>query len=105
SLLFSLLFIASPLIARAQVIIAGRVLDSDSKPLPGAQVLLEGTTVGTVAADNGGYRLVVNAPRAGMVLLVRALGYKPARQPLTQVSGRMHQDFRLVLGPLRPGEV
>ncbi len=105
SLLLSLLFISSPLIARAQVVIAGRVLDNGNKALPGAQVLIEGTTVGTVAVDNGGYRLVVNSPRAGMVLLVRALGYKPARQTLTQVTGSMNQDFRLIPDVLRLGEV
>ncbi|MFN2601866.1 MAG: TonB-dependent receptor domain-containing protein [Gemmatimonadaceae bacterium] len=105
SLLLSLCFLSSPLVARAQVVIAGRVLDNDSKPLPGAQVLIEGTTVGTIATDNGGYRLAVNSPRSGMVLLVRALGYKPARQTLTQVTGSINQDFRLVLDPLRLGEV
>ena len=105
SLLLSLLFVSAPLVARAQFVVAGRVLDNDSKALPGAQVLIEGTTVGTVAVDNGGYRLVVNSPRAGMVLLVRALGYKPARQTLTQVTGSMNQDFRLTPDVLRLGEV
>ena len=105
SLLFSLLFVASPLIARAQVVIAGRVLNNGGTALPGAQVLIEGTTVGTVAVENGGYRLVIASPRAGMVLLVRALGYKPARQTLTQVTGSMNQDFRLIPDVLRLGEV
>ncbi|HVD60812.1 MAG TPA: TonB-dependent receptor [Gemmatimonadaceae bacterium] len=103
--LLSLLVIASPALARAQVTITGRVLDNSNNGLAGAQILIENTTIGTIAGDGGGYRLVVGAPRAGMVVLVRALGYKPARQPLSQLTGSMTADFRLTPDVLRLGEV
>ena len=105
SLLLSLFFIATPFVAGAQLVVAGRVIGDGARGLPGAQVLIEGTTIGTIAAENGVYRLVVASPRPGMVLLVRSLGYKPARQTLTQTAGSMSQDFRLTLDPLRLGEV
>jgi TonB-dependent SusC/RagA subfamily outer membrane receptor len=105
SLLLFLCFSATPIAASAQLVVAGRVTGDGAAPLAGAQVLIQGTTIGTVAAENGGYRLVISSPRPGMVLLVRSLGYKPARQTLTQTAGSLSQDFRLTLDPLRLGEV
>ncbi|HUQ18936.1 MAG TPA: TonB-dependent receptor [Gemmatimonadaceae bacterium] len=99
----SLLF--APLAAHAQLTIAGRVTGSGGNGLPGAQIIVEGTTIGTIAGDNGAYRLNIATPRPGMILLVRALGYKPTRQTLSQVSGSMNQDFALSIDILRLGEV
>ncbi len=105
SLILSLCVIATPIIAGAQLVIAGRVTGDNARGLPGAQVIIEGTTIGTVAIENGSYRLVIASPRSGMVLLVRSLGYKPARQTLSQTTGSINQDFRLTPDVLRLGEV
>jgi TonB-dependent SusC/RagA subfamily outer membrane receptor len=105
-LVLPLLFgLAAPTLAQAQLVISGRVTDQSGAPIPGAQVVIEGTTIGTVAGDNGTYRLVIGAPRPGMVLLVRSISYKPVRQTLSQLSGSLTQDFRLVTDVLRLGEV
>jgi TonB-dependent SusC/RagA subfamily outer membrane receptor len=40
-----------------------------------------------------------------MVLLVRSIGYKPARQIITQTDGAITQDFRLATDVLKLGEV
>src|SRR4026207_2126302 len=101
SLLLSLFLLATPLVAHAQLVIAGRVTGDGAAPLAGAQVLIQGTTIGTIAAENGGYRLVIASPRPGMILLVRSLGYKPARQTLTQKTGSARQDVRLWVDPRR----
>lgn len=95
----------APATAAAQLAITGRVTGDGGRPISGAQILIEGTTLGTVAGDDGGYRLVVESPRAGMVLLVRSLGYKPVRQTLSVVSGTLTRDFRLAIDILRLGEV
>lgn len=96
---------AAPILASAQLTIAGRVTDVGGRGLTGAQVLIEGTTIGTAADNDGVYRLVIGAPRADMQLLVRAIGHKPVRQPLTQTTGSLTQDFRLTTDVLRLGEV
>jgi TonB-dependent SusC/RagA subfamily outer membrane receptor len=104
-LLLSFCIIATPVIASAQLVIAGRVTGDGGRGLAGAQVIIEGTTIGTIAAENGGYRLVIASPRPDMVLLVRSLGYKPARKTLSQTTGSIDQDFQLTLDVLHLGEV
>ena len=95
----------TPAIVAAQLTITGRVTGDAGNGLPTAQVLIEGTTIGTAANDDGVYRLVVPAPRTGMVLLVRSIGYKPARQIITQTEGALTHDFRLSPDVLKLGEV
>ena len=95
----------APAVAAAQLTITGRVTSDAGVGLPTAQVLIEGTTIGTATNDDGVYRLIVPAPRTGMVLLVRSIGYKPARQIITQTDGTISQDFRLVTDVLKLGEV
>ena len=95
----------TPALSAAQLTITGRVTSDAGNPLPTAQVLIEGTTIGTAATDDGSYRLVVPAPRSGMVLLVRSIGHKPARQIITQTEGAITQDFRLSTDVLKLGEV
>ena len=104
-LFVGLSFLATPLLASAQLTVAGRINDPEGRGITGAQVLIEGTTIGTAADNDGTYRLVVPVPRPGMVLLVRALGYRPVRQTLTQTAGSMTQDFRLTRDVLRLGEI
>src|SRR5688500_313908 len=104
--LASLLLLAfTPLVAAAQLTITGRVTGDAGNGLPAAQVLIEGTTVGTATNDDGVYRLVVPAPRAGMVLLVRSIAYKPARQAITETDGTISRDFQLTPDVLRLSEV
>ena len=104
-LLAFLLLAATPLVSSAQLTIAGRVTGGAGNPLPVAQVLIEGTTIGTATNEEGAYRLVIDAPRVGMVLLVRSIGYRPARQTIEQTTGTLTQDFTLAPDPLRLSEV
>jgi TonB-dependent SusC/RagA subfamily outer membrane receptor len=104
-LIASFALIAAPALAHAQLTITGRVIAESGRPLSGAQVLIEGTTIGTVAGDDGSYRLVVPSPRPGMTLLVRSLSYKPQRLPLSQTSGSLTQEFRLSPDVLQLGQV
>lgn len=95
----------APASASAQLVVSGRVTDDSGRGIAGAQVLVEGTTLGTIAGDDGTYRLSIAAPRAGMVLLVRSLGYRPSRQTITQTTGTSQFDFRLATDVLRLSEV
>lgn len=56
-LAFLLLLAATPLVASAQVIVAGPVTNDAGVGLSSAQVLIEGTTIGTSAGNDGIYRL------------------------------------------------
>ncbi len=52
--------------------ISGKVLDAQNAPLPGASVLLKGSTTGTVTDAEGTF--TINAP-ANAVLVVSYTGY------------------------------
>jgi outer membrane receptor for ferrienterochelin and colicin len=56
--------------------IAGRVVDvKTGEPLPGANVFVEGTTMGA-ASDRSGYYFIVQVPVGDYSVSVRMLGYK-----------------------------
>jgi TonB-linked SusC/RagA family outer membrane protein len=57
-------------------VITGKVLDENGLPLPGATVLVEGTTAGTVTNIDGEYTITVPD---GAVLLFSYIGYTPTR--------------------------
>lgn len=62
-LLLMMTFIS--LISWAQQSIKGKVVDSEGSPLPGATVVVKGTTIGTVTSNEGTYTL--NAPSNGVL--------------------------------------
>lgn len=57
-------------------LINGKVVDADGNPIPGATVLVEGTTAGSATDIDGNF--VLDVP-AGGVLLVSFIGYKSIR--------------------------
>ena len=64
-----------------QVRVQGSVVDVNTgEPVAGAQVAVEGATVGTQSDDRGAFTLIV--PSGNSVLMVRRIGYAPARVPL-----------------------
>jgi TonB family protein len=44
-----------------QTFVSGNVLDENGNPIPGMNIVLEGSTLGTVTNSDGKYKLVVNA--------------------------------------------
>lgn len=59
---------------RPQGQVMGRVTDKDNQPLPGVNILVKGSLVGTVANQNGEYAL--NLPAGAQVLVFSFIGYK-----------------------------
>jgi TonB-linked SusC/RagA family outer membrane protein len=59
----------------ADIIITGRVLDEQKQPLPGVNISIAGTTVGTVTDVNGNYKLTVPDAYAGRNLTFSFVGY------------------------------
>ena len=68
----------------------GHIYDSKTKePIPGATIMIKGTSIGTVTDINGAYSLSV--PQNGGVLLISFIGYKQIEAPITN----QQMDFRI----------
>ena len=61
-------------------VVSGTVFDENQEGLPGVNIVLKGTTIGTISDYNGAYRL--NLPEEGGVLLMSAIGYSTKEIPI-----------------------
>ena len=100
------LSVSATALAQGATVISGRVISKTGTPIPGATVLVDGTTIGTTAADDGRYSLTVPAGRTGSVnVTARFIGYRALRQPVTLTGGRAVLDFQLTAQPTQLNEV
>ncbi len=97
-LLIFLLINAFALSMQAQdVTLTGQVKDKDSgETLPGANILVVGTSLGTTTDVNGNYSL--NMPAGLQVIEASFLGYESYKQTITLVSGQKN-TLNFVLNP------
>ncbi len=86
--------------------IRGKITDKTTEEaLPGANVLLEGTTLGDAASYDGSY-LIRNIPPGDYNLIVKYLGYKDQKIPVTVKPGMtMEVNVKLEYVALETGEV
>jgi len=95
---------ASTLSAQSGATISGTVTNEQGVGLPGATVLIQGTTIGTHTDDQGRYTIVVPSSRANgqqSVLVARTIGYAARQVPVTLTQGAtLNQNFSLVVNPL-----
>ena len=61
-------------------VVSGTVFDENQEGLPGVNIVLKGTTIGTISDYNGAYRL--NLPEEGGILLMSAIGYSTKEIPI-----------------------
>jgi len=73
--------------------VTGRITDETNEPLPGATVVIKGTTV-SAAADANGYFKFNKAPSGSQVLVVSFIGYQPFEQPVT-LNGAVTVNLQL----------
>jgi hypothetical protein len=71
--------------------ITGKVIAENDEAIPGVNVIIEGTNVGTTTDANGAFELNVNSPNA--VLVFSFIGYRTERIP---VENRTTMDVTLV---------
>lgn len=71
-------------------IISGTVTDAGGEPIPGVNVLVEGTTIGTVTDFDGNYK--INVPGDNSTLVFSYIGYQTVEQ---QVGARSAIDVQL----------
>lgn len=81
--------------------VSGRVTASDnSEALPGASILVKGTTIGTTSDADGGYSLAVPSPNDTLVFTF--IGYQTLEEP---IGGRTTIDVALVPQAIQSAEV
>ncbi|MCF8274882.1 MAG: TonB-dependent receptor [Flavobacteriaceae bacterium] len=78
---FLLLFICS--ISYSQTTISGTVVDDSSQPIPGANILVIGTSTGTVTDFDGGFTIKVNS-NPPFTLQASSVGFETVTQEVTK---------------------
>ncbi|HDP97667.1 MAG TPA: TonB-dependent receptor [bacterium] len=82
SLLFTPLFVYAQTTGK----IAGKITDAETKdPLPGANVVIEGTTLGAASGMEGDF-FIINIPPGQYVLQITMIGYEALRMENLHVS-------------------
>ncbi len=76
--------------AQAQDSVSGRVTDNNNEGLPGVNVLVKGTTAGTVTDIDGKY--TISVPGTDAILIFSSIGYTAREVPL---NGRSTVDIVL----------
>ena len=104
-LLLSALLLSAALPAIAQASLTGRVIDAETgAPIPGAAVVLGGTTRGAATDLDGRYTIeALEAARFRVV--VQALGFQTQRETLTLAAGENTANFALASAPVDLGDV
>lgn len=88
--IFTIVCLAGPLAFGQAQTVKGKITAEDGSPLPGASVLVKGTTVGTVTDVDGNYTLEV--PSGAQALMISFIGYETAEVSL---RGRAIVDYQL----------
>jgi TonB-linked SusC/RagA family outer membrane protein len=85
-------------IAEAQTAVFSGKVTSEGRPLGGASVGIPEIGAGTITSTDGKYSFTVDMSRysaRAVNLVVRYIGYKPKRLPLTLAAGRIEKDYVL----------
>lgn len=88
---FLLLLIFNHSWAQSQTRVTGRVLNENGEGLPGASVIVKGTSIATLTQDNGTFTISVNNPNA--ILEISFVGLQSMEVPL---NGRSSIDATLL---------
>jgi len=74
--------------ARAQTtgVVRGKIIDSDSLPVPGASVVIAETRLGTVT-DNAGTYAIRGVPSGAQIIRAARIGLTPLSKSITVVAG------------------
>src|SRR5260221_5668659 len=88
--------------AQAQSNVKGKVTDEEGVGLPGVNILLKGTTLGTVTDSEGVYALTIPDGSPDPILIFSFIGYSSQER---QVQGRVTIDTKMVADSKELSEV
>src|SRR5690349_4638792 len=105
-LIASSLALSHPLAAQGTATVRGKVTDSDGNaPVASAQVIVNGTRLGSVTQPTGDY-VITNVPSGAQTIRVVRIGYTPKESPVTvPASGEVRADFSITRAATRLAEV
>ncbi len=79
--------------------ISGRVIDGQTgEPLPGANIVIVGTTMGA-ASDPDGHYFIINVPVGGWSVRITMMGYEPVTVEAARVSAGLTTTLDFELRP------
>ncbi|MFC7669153.1 SusC/RagA family TonB-linked outer membrane protein [Hymenobacter humi] len=67
--------------------VSGRVTDSKNEAIPGATVLIEGTSLGSSSGVDGSFS-IQNVPAGPQTVVISFVGYNTVRRPVTVTAGQ-----------------
>ena len=88
----------------AQGSIVGSVTDADGNALPGANVAVEGTSLGAATDGNGSYS-ISGVPAGSYTVTSSFIGYESSSQSVTVGAGASQVDFSLATSALAGADV
>lgn len=94
-----LCFFFLPFLAYGQVpfSVSGTITNSRQEPLPGATVVIKGTSIGTSANVDGNYTLSGSLREGDYTLVYNYVGYSAQSRPLSVKPGSANQTIDVVL--------
>ena len=98
-LLFSFILSFSVLFAQ-QKSVTGRVTDDNNDPVPGATVIVKGTSLGVITDADGNYSIKI--PETGKVITISFIGFEPQD---VNITGKTKADIKLRLSSIGIEEV
>ncbi len=105
--LFTLFILGGQLFAQSSGKISGKVVDKKTgEPLPGVNIILKGTTIGSATDINGSY-VILNVPAGSYNVLAKMVGYQTVIQKdVKVVSGLTTKlDFKISMESVNLKEV
>ncbi len=103
----SIIILSGQMFAQSYGKIAGKVVDKKSgEPLPGVNIILKGTTIGSATDINGSY-IILNVPPGNYNVLSKMVGYQTVEQKdVKVVSGLTTRlDFKISMANINMQEV
>jgi TonB-linked SusC/RagA family outer membrane protein len=103
-LIGALALLPSRSMAQAGATISGRVTSEAGTPLPNASIFVRGTTLGTLAREDGSYSFTVPAGQLTgqpATLVARLIGYRESTVQITLAPGTITHDFTLAANPVQ----
>ena len=98
--------VSAQAVAQSATVITGRVVNPASVPIVGATVHIDGTQIGTLSGNDGGYQLTVPGSRTGTVTITaRLIGYRMLKSPITLNGARQTLNFTLIAQPTQLNEM